>query len=58
MISTQSDQDWDYLRYADVLLMYAEAENELVGPDITVYNAVNAVRGRPGVNMPEAASRG
>lgn len=52
VIGTQSDQDWDYLRYADVLLMYAEAENELVGPDNTVYNAVNAVRGRPSVNMP------
>lgn len=52
VIGTQSDQDWDYLRYADVLLMYAEAENELTGPDNTVYTAVNAVRARPGVNMP------
>jgi hypothetical protein len=52
VIGTQSDQDWVYLRYADVLLMYAEAENELAGPDVTVYNAVNAVRGRPSVNMP------
>jgi len=51
-IGTQSDQDWVYLRYADVLLMYAEAKNEWTGPDATVYNAVNAVRGRPGVNMP------
>jgi len=52
VIGTQSDQDWVYLRYAEVLLMYAEAQNELVGPDSSVYNAVNAVRGRPGVNMP------
>lgn len=28
VIGTQSDQDWVYLRYADVLLMYAEALNE------------------------------
>ena len=40
-------------RYADVLLMYAEAKNEISAtPDITVYNAINQVRGRPGVNMP------
>ncbi|MBS1565063.1 MAG: RagB/SusD family nutrient uptake outer membrane protein [Bacteroidetes bacterium] len=50
VIGTQSDQDWVYLRFADVLLMYAEAQNEAAGPDATVYNAVNAVRGR--VNMP------
>ena len=52
VIGTQSDADWVYLRYADVLLMYAEAQNEMVGPDATVYNAVNAIRTRPGVNMP------
>ena len=52
VIGTQSDQDWVYLRYADILLMYAEAHNELAGPDSTVYHAVNAVRGRPGVSMP------
>jgi len=52
VIGTQSDQDWVYLRYAEVLLMYAEAQNELVGPDTSVYSAVNAVRARPSVNMP------
>lgn len=39
-------------RYADVLLMYAEAKNEASGPDNTVYDAINKVRARPGVNMP------
>jgi starch-binding outer membrane protein, SusD/RagB family len=34
------------LRYADVLLMYAEAQNESVGPDNSVYSALNKVRGR------------
>jgi hypothetical protein len=29
------------MRYADVLLMYAEAQNEAVGPDATVYAAIN-----------------
>jgi hypothetical protein len=31
--------------------MYAEAQNELVGPDQSVYDAINAVRGR--VDMTE-----
>jgi len=38
------------LRYADVLLTYAEAHNEVVGPDASVYQAVNQVRAR--VKMP------
>jgi starch-binding outer membrane protein, SusD/RagB family len=50
--STKSEQDWIILRYADVLLMYAEATNEATGPDQSVYDAVNAVRARPGINMP------
>jgi hypothetical protein len=53
VIGTQSDQDWVYLRYADVLLMYAEAQNEVAGPDASVYDAVNAVRNRPSVDMPD-----
>lgn len=34
------------IRYADVLLMFAEAENEVNGPTQAAYDAVNAVRGR------------
>jgi hypothetical protein len=47
-----SDQDYVHLRYADVLLMYAEAKNEVSGPDATVYAALNQIRTRPTVNMP------
>jgi len=38
----------DYLifRYAEVLLSYAEGQNEAVGPDASVYNAINAIRTR------------
>lgn len=36
-------------RYAEVLLSYAEAQNEAVGPDGSVYAAVNAVRARSAV---------
>ena len=50
--SAQSDQDLIHLRYADVLLMYAEAKNEATGPDATVYDALDEVRGRTGVEMP------
>lgn len=39
-------------RYAEVLLTYAEAKNEVSGPDQSVYDAINAVRTRPSVNMP------
>lgn len=50
--STKSEQDWVLIRYAEVLLNYAEAQNEAVGPDASVYDAINEVRARPGVNMP------
>jgi hypothetical protein len=50
--STKSEQDWILLRYADVLLMYAEAKNEASGPDASVYKAINDIRARPGINMP------
>jgi hypothetical protein len=45
-------QTWIYFRYAEILLSYAEAQNEAVGPDASVYAAINAVRQRPGVMMP------
>ena len=48
--STLSQQNTVVLRLAEVLLMYAEAQNEVSGPDESVYNAVNAIRDR--VDMP------
>jgi hypothetical protein len=42
-----TDINWVVLRYADVLLMRAEAENEMnEGPNAEAYNAVNMVRRR------------
>lgn len=35
-------------RYAEVLLNYAEAQNELNGPDQSVYDAINRIRLRAG----------
>ncbi len=37
---------WQIIRYADVLLMHAEAENQLNGPTAAAYNDVNQVRRR------------
>jgi hypothetical protein len=55
-----ADNDWIVIRYADVLLMYAEAENELNGPGIAK-DYVNDVRRRSlgaGILTPaEIASR-
>lgn len=47
------DHFWVYMRYEETLLNFAEARNEALGaPDNSVYDAVNAVRTRAGVNMP------
>ncbi|RAW02325.1 RagB/SusD family nutrient uptake outer membrane protein [Pseudochryseolinea flava] len=40
---------WRYFRYAEVLLNYAEAQNEANGVDESVYDAVNEVRNRAGM---------
>jgi hypothetical protein len=50
--SVAGGQPWIYMRYAEVLLNYAEAQNEASGPDATVYAAVNSIRARASVNMP------
>ena len=42
----RSPTNFPLLRYSDVLLMYAEAENELNGPTDEAYDALNAVRQR------------
>lgn len=38
------------LRYSDVLLMLAEAENEINGPSALAYECINAVRERAGID--------
>jgi len=51
-------KSWVLMRYAEVLLNYAEAMNEAYGPDVkganlyTAREAVNLVRDRSGVKMP------
>jgi hypothetical protein len=54
------DGNWDsnsyndvvLIRYAEVLLTYAEGKIEANQIDQSVYDAINLVRQRPGVNMP------
>eukprot|EP01136_Pigoraptor_vietnamica_P000744 Opistho-1_new@26449 len=41
-----SDAFFPLLRYAEVVLMYAEAENEVNGPTTLAYNALNQIRTR------------
>jgi hypothetical protein len=50
----RSEINYIVLRYADILLMYAEAQNESVGPGTSVYEAVNKIRERAG--MPDIAT--
>lgn len=51
--------NFPYMRYAEILLNYAEAQNEALGaPDQSVYDAVNAVRNRSGQpNLPAQLSK-
>jgi hypothetical protein len=49
--SGQSETNFIVLRYADILLMYAEAQNEFAGQDQSVLDAINEVRER--VGMPD-----
>lgn len=66
---TNSRRPWVIFRYAEILLNYAEAVNELVGPDalpaatagkpaftLTARQAVNLVRDRAGIKMPLLAA--
>lgn len=49
---------WVIFRYAEILLNYAEAQNEAAGPDASVYDAVNQVRQRAGMPaLPQGLSK-
>ncbi|WP_139240244.1 RagB/SusD family nutrient uptake outer membrane protein [Fodinibius roseus] len=41
-----SGLNWPLFRYAEVLLIYAEAENEVSGPTLSAHEAVNKIRRR------------
>lgn len=52
-IAGRTDNNWPVLRYADVLLMLAEAMNEVSGPTAAAYGYLNQVRKR--ANLDELA---
>jgi starch-binding outer membrane protein, SusD/RagB family len=53
-ISGRTDNNWPVLRFADVLLMLAEAINEQSGPTEEAYGYLNQVRSR--AKLPEVSS--
>lgn len=53
-----SELNYMIFRYADVLLMFAEAQNEVTGPNQAVYDALNLVRKRAGMpNFPTGLTK-
>lgn len=52
--NNQNSAHYMIFRYAEILLSYAEAQNEAVGPDASVYAAINQVRAR--VSLPPVAA--
>lgn len=48
-----SGLNYPLIRYADVLLMYAEAQNESGGPDLIGYNGLKAIRDRANLVTPD-----
>lgn len=53
-----SGENYVYYRFAEVLLNYAEAQNEAVGPDASVYDAINKIRNRSNLpNLPSGLSQ-
>lgn len=49
--TANSDLNWPVIRYADILLVFAEATNEIEGPTPEAYDALNATRLR--AQLPE-----
>ncbi|HET9279560.1 MAG TPA: RagB/SusD family nutrient uptake outer membrane protein [Flavitalea sp.] len=50
--TAQSSLNWNQIRYAQVLLSYAEAQNEVGGPTTAAWNALKAIRDRAGLTTP------
>jgi len=50
-----SDINWTFLRMPEVMLIYAEATNELSGPTQKAVNQLKAIRDRANLTTPDAA---
>ncbi len=54
----ESDTSWKEFRLGEILLNFAEAQNEAVGPDASVYDALNRIRTRAGLpDLPAGLSK-
>ncbi|GAA0880801.1 RagB/SusD family nutrient uptake outer membrane protein [Algoriphagus jejuensis] len=49
LLSASADLNWSLYRYAELLLIYAEASNEASGPTALAYEGLNAIRNRAGL---------
>lgn len=49
-------QNFPIIRYAEVLLTFAEAKNEVSGPSAQIYDAIDAIRQRAGMPVIDRAS--
>lgn len=58
MIGADQGTNKMFIRYGDVLLMYAEAQNEASGPDASVYDAIDQLRNRVGMKTLSEAMPG
>jgi hypothetical protein len=54
LITTSSGMNWPIMRFAEVLLIFAEASNEANGPNNSAYEAVNLIRKR--AELPELSN--
>ncbi len=54
--SGRSDLNWPLIRFAEVLLTYAEAQNEITGPTAATIDAVKRIRDRAGLTTPTLGS--
>lgn len=54
----QTERCWPLLRYAEILLGYAEAKNEYSGPTTEVYDALKQIRIRAGIDAGSNSSYG
>ena len=48
-----SGLNYPLVRYAEILLLYAEAQNELGGPNAVAYDGLKAIRDRAGLTTPD-----
>jgi hypothetical protein len=51
-----SDNNWTFLRMPEVMLIYAEASNEISGPSQKAVDQLKAIRTRAGLSTPEVAA--